>query len=175
MGLTLTRRHRFGLSDDTDRPLGAGAVAIAAPVPSAVAGLLMGSLMDRVNRRTVTVRSDVISAVALMILPMLRDCAVHSREILSPGRPAPSSTAWWSSSGALPEPPRRSNGYRDYAADHLVALLRISQLTRGVLPRAGRLFLGRTGYMRVSVRSAPRLPRSMDPSSKRPRAARRSK
>ena len=87
----------------TESPLGAGAVTIAAPVPSAVAGLLMGSLMDQVNRRTVTVRSDVISAVALMIL--LRDCAVHSREILSPGRPAPSSTAWWSSSGALPESP----------------------------------------------------------------------
>ncbi|EOM77397.1 MerR family transcriptional regulator [Rhodococcus rhodnii] len=31
--------------------------------------------------------------------------------------------------GALPEPPRRSNGYRDYTSDHLVALLRIGQLT----------------------------------------------
>ncbi|MBO1900900.1 MerR family transcriptional regulator [Leucobacter weissii] len=31
--------------------------------------------------------------------------------------------------GALPEPPRRSNGYRDYNADHLVTLLRIAQLT----------------------------------------------
>ncbi|WP_147918137.1 MerR family transcriptional regulator [Ruania zhangjianzhongii] len=31
--------------------------------------------------------------------------------------------------GVLPEPPRRSNGYRDYTGDHLVAVLRISQLT----------------------------------------------
>lgn len=38
--------------------------------------------------------------------------------------------------GALPEPPRRSNGYRDYTADHLVALLRISQLTSSGLSLA---------------------------------------
>ncbi|GAA3888193.1 MerR family transcriptional regulator [Streptomyces sedi] len=31
--------------------------------------------------------------------------------------------------GALPAPPRRSNGYGDYTVDHLVALLRIRQLT----------------------------------------------
>ena len=31
--------------------------------------------------------------------------------------------------GALAEPPRQSNGYRDYSADHLVTLLRIGQLT----------------------------------------------
>lgn len=38
--------------------------------------------------------------------------------------------------GALPEPPRRSNGYRDYTADHLVTLLRISQLTSSGLSLA---------------------------------------
>ncbi|MGC2941303.1 MULTISPECIES: MerR family transcriptional regulator [unclassified Brevibacterium] len=31
--------------------------------------------------------------------------------------------------GVLAEPPRQSNGYRDYRADHLVTLLRIGQLT----------------------------------------------
>ncbi len=31
--------------------------------------------------------------------------------------------------GALPEPARQSNGYRDYTVDHLVALLRIRELT----------------------------------------------
>lgn len=31
--------------------------------------------------------------------------------------------------GALPEPPRLSNGYREYTVDHLVTLLRIVQLT----------------------------------------------
>lgn len=55
----------------TGSPMGAGAVAIAAAVPSAVAGLLMGSLMDRINRRSVAVLSDVISAVALMMLPII--------------------------------------------------------------------------------------------------------
>lgn len=36
---------------------------------------------------------------------------------------------YYHQAGALPEPPRRPNGYRDYTADHLVSLLRISQLT----------------------------------------------
>lgn len=55
----------------TGSPLGAGAVALAAAVPAAVAGLLMGSLMDRINRRTVAILSDVISAAALTILPII--------------------------------------------------------------------------------------------------------
>lgn len=55
----------------TGSPLGAGAVAIAAAVPSALAGLLMGSLIDRINRRTAAVLSDVISAVALLLLPII--------------------------------------------------------------------------------------------------------
>ncbi|SDE09865.1 MFS transporter [Auraticoccus monumenti] len=55
----------------TGSPLGAGIVAIAAAVPAAVAGLLMGALVDRVNRRTAAVLSDVISAVALLILPVV--------------------------------------------------------------------------------------------------------
>lgn len=38
--------------------------------------------------------------------------------------------------GALPEPPRRSNGYRDYTVDHLVLVLRIHQLTSSGLPLA---------------------------------------
>jgi DNA-binding transcriptional MerR regulator len=38
--------------------------------------------------------------------------------------------------GALPEPPRRSNGYRDYSVDHLVRALRIHQLTSSGLPLA---------------------------------------
>ncbi|WP_147918136.1 MFS transporter [Ruania zhangjianzhongii] len=55
----------------TGSPLGAGAVAVAAAVPSAVAGLLMGSLIDRINRRTAAILSDVISAAALLILPLI--------------------------------------------------------------------------------------------------------
>ncbi|WP_152352145.1 MFS transporter [Brachybacterium subflavum] len=55
----------------TGSPLGAGAVAIAAALPAAVAGLLMGSLIDRINRRTAAILSDVISALALIILPVI--------------------------------------------------------------------------------------------------------
>lgn len=38
--------------------------------------------------------------------------------------------------GALPEPPRRSNGYRDYTVDHLITVLRIHQLTSSGLTLA---------------------------------------
>ncbi|NED97082.1 MFS transporter [Phytoactinopolyspora alkaliphila] len=55
----------------TGSPLGAGAVAIAAAVPAALAGLLMGSLVDRINRRTAAILSDLISAMALLILPII--------------------------------------------------------------------------------------------------------
>lgn len=55
----------------TGSPLGAGAVAFAAAVPAALAGLLMGSLIDRINRRTAAILSDVISAVALLMLPII--------------------------------------------------------------------------------------------------------
>ncbi|MEU3307665.1 MFS transporter [Nocardiopsis sp. NPDC055551] len=55
----------------TGSPLSAGVVAIAAAVPAALAGLLMGSLVDRINRRTAAILSDVISAVALLILPIV--------------------------------------------------------------------------------------------------------
>ena len=49
----------------------AGLVALAAAVPAAFAGLLMGSLVDRINRRTAAVLSDVISALALALLPII--------------------------------------------------------------------------------------------------------
>ena len=55
----------------TGSPLSAGVVAIAAAVPAALAGLLMGSLIDRINRRTAAIISDVISAAALLILPIV--------------------------------------------------------------------------------------------------------
>lgn len=55
----------------TGSPLGAGAVAFAAAVPSALAGLLMGSLVDRINRRTAAILADVMSALALALLPII--------------------------------------------------------------------------------------------------------
>ena len=55
----------------TGSPLGAGVVAMAAAVPAAVAGLLMGSLVDRFDRRGVAILADVISALALLVLPIV--------------------------------------------------------------------------------------------------------
>ncbi|MBE1524706.1 MFS transporter [Nesterenkonia lutea] len=55
----------------TGSPLDAGIVAIAASVPAAIAGLLMGSLIDRINRRTASIIADAISALALLILPIV--------------------------------------------------------------------------------------------------------
>lgn len=55
----------------TGSPLGAGVVAMAAAVPAAVAGLLMGSLADRFDRRAVAILADVISALALLVLPIV--------------------------------------------------------------------------------------------------------
>lgn len=55
----------------TGSPLGAGVVAMAAAVPAAFAGLLMGSLADRFDRRAVAILADVISALALVILPIV--------------------------------------------------------------------------------------------------------
>ena len=55
----------------TGSPLGAGVVAMAAAVPAAFAGLLMGSLVDRFDRRAVAILADVISALALLVLPIV--------------------------------------------------------------------------------------------------------
>jgi DNA-binding transcriptional MerR regulator len=46
--------------------------------------------------------------------------------------------------GILPEPPRLANGYRNYTADHLVTLLRITKLTDSglSLAQAGTLAAG---------------------------------
>ena len=43
---------------------------------------------------------------------------------------------YYHQAGALPEPPRRANGYRDYSADDLVTALRIRQLTASGLSLA---------------------------------------
>lgn len=43
---------------------------------------------------------------------------------------------YYHQAGALPEPPRRPNGYRNYTVDHLVAVLRINQLTNSGLSLA---------------------------------------
>ncbi|MGP5717717.1 MFS transporter [Brachybacterium tyrofermentans] len=55
----------------TGSPLGMSALATATAVPSVVVGLLSGVIIDRINRRTASVVSDVISAVAIAALPLV--------------------------------------------------------------------------------------------------------
>ena len=55
----------------TGSALGAGAVAAATAVPAVVAGLLMGVVIDRINRRTSSVVTDLISAGAVAALPLI--------------------------------------------------------------------------------------------------------
>ncbi|NJQ15475.1 MFS transporter [Streptomyces bohaiensis] len=55
----------------TGSVLGAGAVAAATAVPAFAAGLLMGVVIDRINRRTSSVVTDLVSAAALAALPVV--------------------------------------------------------------------------------------------------------
>ncbi|HWS35614.1 MAG TPA: MFS transporter [Actinoplanes sp.] len=59
----------------TGSALATGAVAVASALPAAVAGLLMGVVIDRINRRTASVLTDVISALSVAALPLV-DSAV---------------------------------------------------------------------------------------------------
>lgn len=55
----------------TGSALGAGAVAAATAIPAIVAGLFMGVVIDRVNRRTSSIVTDLISAAAIAALPVV--------------------------------------------------------------------------------------------------------
>ena len=55
----------------TGSPLGMSALATATAVPSVVVGLLSGVIIDRINRRTASVVSDIISAAAIAALPLV--------------------------------------------------------------------------------------------------------
>ncbi|AWH95386.1 MFS transporter [Dietzia psychralcaliphila] len=55
----------------TGSVLGAGAVAAATAIPAVLAGLLMGVVIDRINRRTSSVVTDLISAAAIAALPVI--------------------------------------------------------------------------------------------------------
>ena len=63
------------LLQTTGSVLGAGALAASTAVPALAAGLLMGSVIDRVNRRTASVVTDLVSAAAVAALPLV-DAAV---------------------------------------------------------------------------------------------------
>lgn len=55
----------------TGSPLGTATVAAATAVPAVLVGLLSGVVIDRINRRTASVVSDVISAAAVAALPLV--------------------------------------------------------------------------------------------------------
>ena len=55
----------------TGSALAAGTIAAATTVPALVAGLFMGVVIDRINRRTSSVVTDLISAAAIAALPIV--------------------------------------------------------------------------------------------------------
>ncbi|WP_265523430.1 MFS transporter [Oerskovia flava] len=55
----------------TGSVLGAGAVAAATAIPAFLAGLLMGVVIDRINRRTSSVVTDIVSGLAIAALPVI--------------------------------------------------------------------------------------------------------
>ena len=55
----------------TGSVLGAGAVAAASAIPAVLAGLFMGVVIDRINRITSSVVTDLISAAAIAALPLI--------------------------------------------------------------------------------------------------------
>src|SRR5690348_9054757 len=55
----------------TGSVLGAGTVAAATAIPAVLAGLLMGVVIDRINRRTSSVVTDLISGASIAALPLI--------------------------------------------------------------------------------------------------------
>ena len=55
----------------TGSALGAGAVAAAGAVPAILAGLFMGVVIDRINRRTSSIITDLVSSAAVAALPLI--------------------------------------------------------------------------------------------------------
>ncbi len=55
----------------TGSALGAGVVAAATALPAVLSGLLMGVVIDRINRRTSSIVTDLISAASIAALPMI--------------------------------------------------------------------------------------------------------
>jgi MFS family permease len=55
----------------TGSVLGAGTVAAATAVPAVLAGLLMGVVIDRFNRLTSSIVTDVVSALSIAALPLV--------------------------------------------------------------------------------------------------------
>lgn len=57
--------------DITGSPAAAGTLALATMIPSALAGLFGGVLVDRFNRRNISLIADLISAASVVALPLV--------------------------------------------------------------------------------------------------------
>lgn len=55
----------------TGDPLAAGTLAIICAVPQVLAGVLGGAVLDRLNRRSVSIFSDIVSALCVAALPII--------------------------------------------------------------------------------------------------------
>src|SRR5262249_22671599 len=55
----------------TGSPLSVGAVSTATAVPALLVGLCAGIVIDRVNRRTCSILSDVVSAASVAAIPIV--------------------------------------------------------------------------------------------------------
>ncbi|WP_417144490.1 MFS transporter [Raoultibacter massiliensis] len=55
----------------TGDPLAAGTLALACAVPQVLAGVLGGAVLDRLNRRNVSIVSDIVSALCVAALPLI--------------------------------------------------------------------------------------------------------
>lgn len=55
----------------TGDPLAAGTLAIICAVPQVLAGVLGGAVLDRLNRRNVSIFSDIVSALCVAALPIV--------------------------------------------------------------------------------------------------------
>ncbi|MEG0324098.1 MAG: MFS transporter, partial [Raoultibacter sp.] len=55
----------------TGDPLAAGTLALICALPQVLAGVLGGALLDRFNRRSISIISDLISATAVAALPLI--------------------------------------------------------------------------------------------------------
>lgn len=55
----------------TGDPLAAGALALICAVPQMLAGLMGGALLDRLNRRNVSIVSDFVSAASIALMPVV--------------------------------------------------------------------------------------------------------
>ncbi len=55
----------------TGSALGAGTVVLASALPAVLIGIIGGVIIDRVNRRSVSIASDLVSAAAVAALPLV--------------------------------------------------------------------------------------------------------